>query len=325
MPWRAKATEMREKTATIPASIPVTVVGIGKIARDQHLPAIAASPDFHLAAVVSRHGTVPGVVNFTDFDRFLAEGPEGAVSLCTPPAVRTEMALKAIAAGRDLMIEKPPAATLGEIETIISAARAAGTTLFATWHSREAAAVAPARDWLAGRSIETVSIIWREDVRRWHPGQDWIWQDGGFGVFDPGINALSVLTAILPGPFHVEAARLEVPANAATPIGVTLAMTARGGIPISADFDWRQEGPQTWDILVETGGRRLSLRQGGAVMELDGAPVPVAATDGEYPALYRRFAALIRARASDADITPLRICADACLRGRQIATDPFHD
>lgn len=318
MPWPAKATEMAGK-------IPVTVVGIGKIARDQHLPAIAASPDFHLAAAVLRHGTVPGVANFTDFDHFLAEGPQGAVSLCTPPAVRTAMALKAIAAGRDLMIEKPPAATLGEIETIISAARAAGVTLFATWHSREAAAVAPARDWLAGRTIEKVAITWREDVRRWHPGQAWIWQDGGFGVFDPGINALSVLTAILPGPIHVDAARLEVPANAATPIGVTLAMTARGAIPVSADFDWRQQGPQTWDILVETEGRRLVLGQGGAVMTLDGARVPVPPAAGEYPALYRRFAQLVATRAIDADIVPLRICADACLRGRRIATEPFHD
>jgi len=321
MPWPAKATDM-----TVPPPVtPITLVGIGKIARDQHLPAIAASRDFRLVAAVSRNETVPGVANFSDLDRFLAEGPDGAVSLCTPPAVRTAMALKTIAAGRDLMIEKPPAATLGEIETIVAAARAAGTALFATWHSRHAAAVAPARDWLAGRRIDRVAITWREDVRRWHPGQDWIWQPGGFGVFDPGINALSVLTEILPGPIHVDAARLEVPANAATPIGATLAMTARGTVPVSADFDWRQQGPQTWDILVETEGRRLALRQGGAVLELDGLPVPVAATDGEYPALYRRFASLIATRAIDADTAPLRICADACLSGRQVTTDPFHD
>ena len=102
-------------------------------------------------------------------------------------------------------------------------------------------------------------------------------------------------------------------------------MTARGSVPVTADFDWRQEGPQTWDIMVETEGRRLALRQGGAVLELDGLPVPVAATDGEYPAIYRRFAQIIATRAIDADTAPLRICADACLSGRQVTTDPFHD
>ncbi len=133
-------------------TIPMALVGIGKIARDQHIPAIMANPDFSLVAAVSRHGKVDGVPNFADFDTFLAEGPQAAIALCTPPDIRLEISLKAIAAGRDLLIEKPPAATLGEIETIISAARDAGVVLFATWHSRFAPAVARARAWIAGRT-----------------------------------------------------------------------------------------------------------------------------------------------------------------------------
>ena len=309
-------------------TIPMALVGIGKIARDQHIPAITANPDFSLVAAVSRHGKVDGVPNFTDFDTFLAEGPQAAVALCTPPDIRLEMSLKAIAAGRDLLIEKPPAATLGEIETIISAARDAGVVLFATWHSRFAPAVARARAWIAGRTVTRITITWREDVRRWHPNQAWIWQPGGFGVFDPGINALSILTEILPGAIHVNSAELEVPSNAFTPIAARLVMTGvmtgRGAIPVTADFDWRQEGPQTWDIEVQAGPERLKLRMGGARLAIDGAEVDVDA-EQEYPEIYRRFARLVATRTSDADITPLRIVADACLKGRQTATDPFHD
>ena len=309
-------------------TIPMALVGIGKIARDQHIPAIMANPDFSLVAAVSRHGKVDGVPNFTDFDTFLAEGPQAAVALCTPPDIRLEMSLKAIAAGRDLLIEKPPAATLGEIETIIGAARDAGVVLFATWHSRFAPAVARARAWIAGRTVTRITITWREDVRRWHPNQAWIWQPGGFGVFDPGINALSILTEILPGAIHVNSAELEVPSNAFTPIAARLVMTGvmtgRGAIPVTADFDWRQEGPQTWDIEVQAGPERLKLRMGGARLAIDGAEVDVDA-EQEYPEIYRRFARLVATRTSDADITPLRIVADACLKGRQTATDPFHD
>ena len=252
-------------------TIPIALVGIGKIARDQHIPAITANPDFSLVAAVSRHGKVDGVPNFTDFDTFLAEGPQAAVALCTPPDVRLEMSLKAIAAGRDLLIEKPPAATLGEIETIIGAARDAGVVLFATWHSRFAPAVARARAWIAGRTVTKITITWREDVRRWHPNQAWIWQPGGFGVFDPGINALSILTEILPGAIHVNSAELEVPSNAFTPIAARLVMTGRGAIPVTADFDWRQEGPQFRDIAVQAGPNRLKLRMGGARLAIDGA------------------------------------------------------
>ena len=59
-----------------------------------------------------------------------------------------------------------------------------------------AQAVAPAKAWLAGKTIKQAKIIWREDVRKWHPGQDWIFEAGGMGVFDPGINALSIMTDI---------------------------------------------------------------------------------------------------------------------------------
>ena len=132
------------------APFPVALVGVGKIARDQHIPAIAADPDFELVAAVSRNATIEGVPNFTDLDAFLAEGPPAAVALCVPPEARTAMALKALAAGRDVLLEKPPAATLGEVDLMVAAARETGAVLFATWHSRFAPAVAEAKAWLAG-------------------------------------------------------------------------------------------------------------------------------------------------------------------------------
>ena len=107
-------------------TFPVALVGVGKIARDQHIPAIAADPDFTLAAGVSRHATIDGVPNFPDIDAFLADGPEAVVALCVPPEARTAMALKAIAAGRDVLLEKPPAATVGEVDRMVAAARERG-------------------------------------------------------------------------------------------------------------------------------------------------------------------------------------------------------
>jgi predicted dehydrogenase len=234
------------------------------------------------------------------------------------------MALRALAAGRDVMLEKPPAATLGEVEAMAETAREQGACLFATWHSRFAPAVPAAKDWLAGRAIRRAAIVWKEDVRRWHPNQAWIWEPGGFGVFDPGINALSILTEILPGPFRVEAARMIEPENRATPIAAELAMTGDDGYPVTVELDWRQEGPQTWDIVVETDGGRLELGQGGAALRLDGVEA-ARAPEREYPEIYRRFAALLRARESDVDTAPLRIVADAFMVGRREATAAFHD
>jgi D-galactose 1-dehydrogenase len=163
-----------------------------------------------------------------------------------------------------------------------------GLTLYATWHSRMAKGVPGAKAWLAGKTVTRAHITWREDVRHWHPGQDWVFEPGGMGVFDPGINALSILTEILPQPVHLTGAELEFPENRQTPIAARLAFT--GGV--TADFDWRQVGPQTWDIEVQTDAGTLTLRHGGNLLLIDGVKVD-GGPEAEYPALYARMAELV--------------------------------
>lgn len=300
----------------------VALVGIGKIAQDQHVPAIHASPDWELAATVSRTGSVAGVPAFTDLDRFLTERPDvPVVSLCMPPLPRYDYARAALLAGRHVMLEKPPGATLAEVHELEALARDRGLSLYATWHSRMAHAVAPAKAWLADKTVARGHITWREDVRKWHPGQDWVFEPGGMGVFDPGINALSILTEILPRPVHLRQARLEFPSNRQTPIAAQLVFSGQ----ITADFDWRQEGPQTWDITVEATEGTLALRTGGNVLEIDGRVVAGQSTImGEYPALYARMAELVRTRSSDVDLSPMVHVSDALMLGRREITDAFH-
>ena len=120
------------------------------------------------------------------------------VALCTPPSVRLAMARQALDAGYHVLIEKPPTPTLGEMFAMIDYAKAKSRVLYATWHSRYNQAVDEAKRRLAGKRVSKLKVTWREDVKRWHPGQEWIWEPGGFGVFDPGINALSIVTKILP-------------------------------------------------------------------------------------------------------------------------------
>ncbi|OOY19675.1 D-galactose 1-dehydrogenase [Thioclava sp. DLFJ5-1] len=299
----------------------LALVGIGKIALDQHVPAIAASSDWELAATVSRHGTVEGVPAYTQMEEMLSAHPEiEVVSLCLPPVPRFLAARAALEAGRHVMLEKPPGATLAEVHTLEAMASARGLTLFATWHSRMAHAVAAAKAWLADRKVQSGRITWREDVRKWHPGQDWVFEPGGMGVFDPGINALSILTEILPAPVHLTSAELEFPANRQAPIAVRLNFTGA----IEADFDWRQEGPQTWDIELETDAGSMALRLGGNVLEIGGAKAEGAESImEEYPALYARMAELVRQGASDVDLAPMVHVADAFLLGRRTAVEDF--
>ena len=99
-----------------------------------------------------------------------------AVSLCMPPQYRYDAARTALEAGKHVFLEKPPGATVSEVEDLRRLAAAKGVSLFASWHSRYAPAVEAARAFLASTEIRSAAINWKEDVRRWHPGQAWIWQ-----------------------------------------------------------------------------------------------------------------------------------------------------
>jgi D-galactose 1-dehydrogenase len=310
----------------------IALVGVGQIARTQHVPAIEASPDWELAATASLAGSVEGVEAFGDIATLLKARPDiEAVSLCVPAAPRFDCAVAAIRVGRHVMLEKPPGATLAECHALEAMARDAGVSIFATWHSREAAQVDAAKAWLADKRLRGMKIIWKEDVRRWHPGQTWIWQPGGLGVFDPTINALSIVTAILPDPVRLTEAVLQVPENCQAPIAGSLTFSDPHGAQISADLDFLQEGEQTWTIDIETDGGRLVLSAGGAKLEIDGV-IQAGTADtsgnplaGEYPRLYAKMAALVEAGGIDMDLSPMVHVADAFLLGRRVTVAPFHE
>lgn len=306
-------------------AVKIGIVGFGKIARDEHVPAIARHPDAELVAVASRNAKADGVANYPDLETMLAEQPElDAIALCQPPQARFAAACTALRAGKHVFLEKPPGVTLSEVEILISLAKAQGTTLYASWHSRYADGVARAKAWAAERAITRVSINWKEDVRRWHPGQDWIWETGGFGVFDPGINALSILTEVLPEKVRLIHASLETPANRGAPIAANMAMATESGAPITASFDWRQTGPQIWQIVFEAGDERFEFVQGGddAAHTAEGEESGIAR---EYRAMYRHFISLVQNGQSHVDLAPLQIVADAFLRGENAVTEAFID
>jgi D-galactose 1-dehydrogenase len=295
--------------------INLAIVGVGKIVRDQHLPSIANNKTFNLVATASRNASVVGVESFADIATMLDATELDAVALCMPPQYRQAAAQLALAHGKHVLLEKPPGATVSEVELLSKLADKNGVSLYATWHSRYGAAVETAKALLAQRQLKSVSLVWKEDVKKWHPGQQWIWQAGGLGVFDPGINGLSILTHCLSSSAYVTSAHLQFPSNKEAPIAADIDFRDADGVEINGQFDWRVSGGEAWNIDFQTDQGLLQIKDGGSRLLLDGSEVavPEHSKHGEYEAIYARFADVIQSGLSDVDLAPLKLVADAFL------------
>lgn len=304
--------------------IRIGIVGVGKIARDQHIPALRSNSAFDLVAIASRTARVEGLANFRTIEEMLDGRLDlDAVTICTPPHVHYEAARTALRRHKHVCLEKPPCATTEQLSHLAHLATQMDRTLFQTWHARHAGAVDAAQRWLSTRSVRKGSIVWKEDVRKWHPGQTWIWQAGGFGVFDAGINAVSILSKIVAGPIFVSAAQLFIPSNCEAPIAANVTFTTDTGAMIDAVFDFRHTGEPSWGIQIETGQGELNLTAHGNKLSIDGTSVASGTSDAEYPSVYRRFADLIPRRESEVDKRPFQLVADIFLIARRSIVEPF--
>lgn len=66
---------------------------------------------------------------YVGIDEALARGDIDAVAICTPPGAHTEAAVKALRAGKHVLVEKPMAPSLAECDQMIEAAKLSGKLL----------------------------------------------------------------------------------------------------------------------------------------------------------------------------------------------------
>src|SRR5690606_15333614 len=136
------------------------LVGTGAVAH-LHAAAVAAHPHARLVAVAdlsaeradafaAQHG-VPA--SYGDYDRMLATERPDVVLICTPPAPHREQALAAFAAGAHVIVEKPPAPSLDELDDMRAAAAAADRQLAVVFQQRTGTAAAHVRGLLRSGAL----------------------------------------------------------------------------------------------------------------------------------------------------------------------------
>jgi D-galactose 1-dehydrogenase len=299
--------------------IRIALIGLGRTARQSHIPALKRTSKFQLVAAVDPATNEDlNVPLFTDCGQLLDSlGDQlDAVAICTPPQLHTALAIQCANAGLHVLLEKPPATNLGEAQALLDLAGQHAGSIYFTWHSRMNAGVDQARDFLENGSTWRFEAVWREDPRDWHGGQQWIWQPGGLGVFDAGINALSILTALSRSPWYVAKAELGYQEPQQTPVAAILQLRSRRGDIGTLVMDWRAKSRERRDIRMLSPKGFLELSDGGS--SLHGALQYRADKEKEYDRVYEKFHQLILEHRSEMDLEPLRIVADAFLIGSRL-------
>ncbi len=114
--------------------IEVGLVGFGLAGRAFHAPVIRAVPGLHLAAIVQRSGTeaaekYPDVRIVRDLDELLSIAEIRLVVIATPNDTHFAIARQCLAAGRDVVVDKPFTTTLKEAVSLVQFAKDANRLL----------------------------------------------------------------------------------------------------------------------------------------------------------------------------------------------------
>lgn len=119
----------------------------------------------------------------------------------TIPAVHTEVALAALAAGKHVYGEKPLATTREEAAEVLAAARAAGLRVGCAPDTVLGTGTQTARkavdDGLIGTPVAATAFMTTAGHERWHPDPEFYYRPGGGPLLDMGPYYLSALVHLL--------------------------------------------------------------------------------------------------------------------------------
>jgi len=180
----------------------VVGLGVGKA----HVDAAAASKKCELVAVcdliqekmdkvVARY---PGTKTYLDFDTMLKDDEIDVVSICLPSAMHAEFAVRAMEAGKHVLVEKPIDITLEAAQKIEDARKRTGKIAGVIHQNRNNAVMKPIKEAIdAGRFgklvLGTFGVKWYRD-QHYYEGWHGTWaMDGGGSLMNQAVHTVDLM------------------------------------------------------------------------------------------------------------------------------------
>lgn len=146
--------------------IRVGIVGLGRSGWSNHAQALSKRPDYRVVAVADgvaerrvEAEQALGCTTYEDFHALVADNRIELVVVSTPSFTHVEVAEAALRAGRNVLVEKPMATSVAEVDRMISAAQAAGRVLTVFQNRRLDADFLKVQDVLASGVLGPVHLI----------------------------------------------------------------------------------------------------------------------------------------------------------------------
>ena len=185
----------------------VGIIGCGNIIA-QYLDTFARLDSVRLVAVADIvperaqevAGRVPGV-RALSIDDLLADPEIRLVVNLTIPAAHAEVALRVIAAGKEVYTEKPLTSDAASAAAVLEAASAAGSWVGCAPDTVLGTGLQTARkavdDGLIGRPVSATATMLTAGHERWHPNPDFYYLPGGGPLLDMGPYYVAALIQLL--------------------------------------------------------------------------------------------------------------------------------
>jgi D-galactose 1-dehydrogenase len=249
------------------------IVGFGTIGK-LYADVLQRSPSCRVAAIAD-----------PDASAAMTDEVENII-IATPPSTHAAITSEALRRGKNVLLEKPPARSVREAESLIAMSREAGRTLFFGFHARYNVAVQRAAIELSSRTVQSFHAVYRENVRKYHTNE-WVFREGV--LRDSGINVLSILTAVLPGAdrMHVTGSGLQHSRELDSDVAAKVTFEEPDGV---LEMDWLTPGTESRHVDIQTSVGNFRIDIITDTLFLDGQRI---VTDERTESLDREYTRMV--------------------------------
>jgi predicted dehydrogenase len=228
----------------------IGILGTGAIAQIVHLPILGERSDVDLCAVsdldepkarelAGRFG-VDRVLS----DKALIADPElDAVVICTPNSLHEDLAVRALEAGKHVLVERPMALTASGVQRVLDAATSASRCLMVGMGHRHRPDVGALRSFVASGELGEVYSVRASSLVRHVPHARSAWRQdpaeaGGGALMDLGVATLDLALWLVGYPTIERISAVFKRDRAGVESACTILMVSEDGTAFSVEVGW---------------------------------------------------------------------------------------